>query len=58
MLRIAGQTAGPIGMIFFCVDSKVAGGSPMLSKIRNFFFKKKIPRATPDLQPVLCVKRV
>ena len=37
MLRIAGQTAGPIGLKFF-VDTWVAGGSPRLKKSKIFFF--------------------
>ena len=39
MLRIAGQTAGPIGLKFFCGNLKVARGCYRLKKIeiRNFF---------------------
>ena len=53
MLRIAGQTAGPIGLKFFCGNLKVARGCYRLKKIeiRNFFpeffFKFFFPLATP-----------
>jgi len=33
LLRIAGQTAGPIGLKFFCGHSVVAGGCYRLNKI-------------------------
>ena len=35
MLPIAGQTAGPIGLNFFCGHSWVTGGCYRLKKIRN-----------------------
>ena len=44
MLPIAGQSAGPNGLIFFCGDSGVAGGCLKLKKIQFFF-----PRATSGL---------
>ena len=44
MLRIAGQTAGPIGLKFF----GRGGGGVMGQKNSIMFFQKKIsPRATP-----------
>ena len=44
MLRMAGQTRGPIGRIFFCGHSWVAGGYDRLKKIGLF---KNSPRETP-----------
>ena len=49
MLPIAGRTAGPVGLIFFCGHSWVAGGCYRLKKSKknsqHFFFI--FPRATP-----------
>ena len=51
MLRIAGQTAGPIGLIFVVDTQGVAGGCYRLKKMLNFFSlnfsKQKCPRAMP-----------
>ena len=52
MLRIAGQTAGPIGLTFF-VDTQGLPGGVLGYKNSNFFsnlFKNiffRFPRATP-----------
>ena len=47
MLPIAGQTAEPIGLIFFCGHPGVAGGCYRL-KNRDFFLQFIFcPRATP-----------
>ena len=47
MLRIAGQTAGPIGLTFFCGHLWMAGGCYREQHIRIKKKKKKFPRATP-----------
>ena len=46
ILRIAGQTAGPIGLIFFCDHSWVGGGCYRLKKI-DFFQKIFTANARP-----------
>ena len=40
MLRIGGQTAGPIGLEFFCVHSLVAGGGGVISNYNESKFVK------------------
>ena len=54
MFPIAGQTAGPIGLTFFCGNSWVVGGCSKKNRKQNFFenffnifFQHFFLRATP-----------
>ena len=42
MLRIGGQTAGPIGLEFFCGHSLVAGGGVISNYNESKFVKMKL----------------
>ena len=58
MLLIAGQTAGPIGLKFFCGHSWVARGCYRLLKNSKFFFKFLFffSRATPGPSAIFIFK--